>query len=476
MTNLALWVGAFAFVVIFKVEVDDEGLEDLDLTTSEKYFARYMLLGIMGAIQGAITTIGNLIIGVQTVNAPLYILTDVITSLVYLSITFALSTSFMHIGKGLCVALIIVQIPGASGLYPIEMMPKFFRMVYPFVPFSYSIDAFRETIAGFYDGHWLKSIGALLMFAVVAFFIGLAIRPLLVNLNRLFARQIKESDMIIGETTCDGKKKMYEMLADFKPVYVIELPNRQSEEGIAMYRREIIRFKEELERRFETTITEEAIRHEIHLNNEITKSLLRLQYLMANDPAPVSGLNIVNTAYGSGFNMDVESLPARINDLADQIEAEYAAGKNEGKKPRILVTGSPSGGAALKVIRAIEDAGAVVVAFENCSGLKSMLLTDEENPDVYDALARRYLGIGCSCMSPNPNRLAMLDKLIDEFHVDGVVDIILQACHTYNVETALVGKLVKEKKGIPYTVVETDYSQSDVGQIQTRMAAFVEML
>ena len=205
------------------------------------------------------------------------------------------------------------------------------------------------------------------------------------------------SDLVVGETTCDGKKKMYEMLADFKPVYVIELPNRQSEEGIAMYRREIIRFKEELERRFETTITEEAIRHEIHLNNEITKSLLRLQYLMANDPAPVSGL-------------------------------------------------------------------------------KSMLLTDEENPDVYDALARRYLGIGCSCMSPNPNRLAMLDKLIDEFHVDGVVDIILQACHTYNVETALVGKLVKEKKGIPYTVVETDYSQSDVGQIQTRMAAFVEML
>ena len=158
------------------------------------------------------------------------------------------------------------------------------------------------------------------------------------------------------------------------------------------------------------------------------------------------------------------------------VAAEYAAGKNEGKKPRILVTGSPSGGAALKVIRAIEDAGAVVVAFENCSGLKSMLLTDEENPDVYDALARRYLGIGCSCMSPNPNRMAMLDKLIDEFHVDGVVDIILQACHTYNVETALVGKLVKEKKGIPYTVVETDYSQADVGQIQTRMAAFVEML
>ena len=284
------------------------------------------------------------------------------------------------------------------------------------------------------------------------------------------------SDLVVGETTCDGKKKMYELLSTFKPVYVLELPNRQSEEGIAMYRREIIRFKEKLEQQFETHITEEAIRDQIRLRNDLTKALLRLQYLMTKDPAPVSGLDIVNTVYGSGFNLDVETLPGRINEMADMIEADYAAGKNVGKKPRILVTGSPSGGAALKVIRAIEDSGAVVVAFENCSGLKSMLLTDEEDPDVYDALARRYMGIGCSCMSPNPNRLAMLDRLIDEFKVDGVVDVILQACHTYNVETGLVGKLVKEKKGIPYAVVETDYSQADVGQLKTRMAAFIEML
>ena len=283
------------------------------------------------------------------------------------------------------------------------------------------------------------------------------------------------SDLVVGETTCDGKK-MYELLSTFKPVYVLELPNRQSEEGIAMYRREIIRFKEKLEQQFETHITEEAIRDQIRLRNDLTKALLRLQYLMTKDPAPVSGLDIVNTVYGSGFNLDVETLPGRINEMADMIEADYAAGKNVGKKPRILVTGSPSGGAALKVIRAIEDSGAVVVAFENCSGLKPLLLTDEENPDVYDALARRYLDIGCSCMSPNPSRLALLDRLIDEFKVDGVVDIVLQACHTYNVETSLVGKLVKEKKGISYAVVETDYSQADVGQLKTRMAAFIEML
>ena len=108
--------------------------------------------------------------------------------------------------------------------------------------------------------------------------------------------------------------------------------------------------------------------------------------------------------------------------------------------------------------------------------MKPLSPVDEENPDVYDALARKYLNIGCSCMSPNPNRMALLEKLIDYFKVDGVVDLVLQACHTYNVETALVRRLVKEKKGIPYTVVETDYSQADVEQLNTRMAAFLELL
>ena len=123
-----------------------------------------------------------------------------------------------------------------------------------------------------------------------------------------------------------------------------------------------------------------------------------------------------------------------------------------------------------------KENGGVVVCFENCTGMKPLAEVDEENPDVYDALARKYLNIGCSCMSPNKNRLDLLDELIDDFQVDGVVDLVLQACHTYNVETALVKKLVKDKKGIPYTVVETDYSQADIEQINTRMAAFIEML
>ena len=284
------------------------------------------------------------------------------------------------------------------------------------------------------------------------------------------------SDLVVGETTCDGKKKMYEMLAEFKPVHVVQLPNSQTEDGYELYRKELIRFKEVLEEKFEVKITEEAIAKEIKKRNGINRALTRLQYTMAQDPAPVMGLDIINTVYGSGFQMNLDTLEETIDAVTDKIEKEYQEGKNVGKKPRILVTGSPSGGAALKVIRAIEENGGVVVCFENCTGMKPLAEVDEENPDVYDALSRKYLSIGCSCMSPNKARMELLEKLIKDFKADAVVDLVLQACHTYNVETAMVKKLVKDKMGIPYTVVETDYSQADVGQIQTRMAAFIEML
>ena len=147
------------------------------------------------------------------------------------------------------------------------------------------------------------------------------------------------------------------------------------------------------------------------------------------------------------------------------------------KKPRILITGCPVGGATEKIIDAVENNGGVVVTFENCSGAKSIdKLVDEEEPDVYQALAERYLNIGCSVMTPDKNRFELLGRLIDEYKVDGVVEMTLQACHTYNVESFAIRKFVNEEKGIPYINVETDYSQADIGQLNTRIAAFIEML
>ena len=285
------------------------------------------------------------------------------------------------------------------------------------------------------------------------------------------------SDVVVGETTCDGKKKMYELMSEFKDTFVMELPNSLSENSLKLWKKEIIRFKEYLEKKFDVEITEEQIREAVKVNNEARRSLKKLYEVMRHDPAPISGYDLFKVLYGSTFKFDRKQIPGEVNALVDKIEKEYDEGKMQEKKPRILITGCPIGGATEKVIRAVEDNGGIVVTYENCSGAKSIdKLVDENNPDVYDAIARRYLNIGCSVMTPNPNRFELLGRLIDEYQVDGVVEMTLQACHTYNVETLSVRKFVNEEKHIPYINVETDYSQADIGQLNTRITAFIEML
>ena len=285
------------------------------------------------------------------------------------------------------------------------------------------------------------------------------------------------SDVVVGETTCDGKKKMYEYMAEFKDVFIMELPNTQREEALALWKNEIIRFKEYLEKKFDVTITEDDIRRAIKINNEGRRALKRLYEVMKNEPTPITGYDLFKVLYVSTFKFDRSQIPGEVNALVDKIEKEYAEGKMQPKRPRILITGCPLGGATEKVIKAVEENGGIVVTYENCSGAKAIdKEVDETNPDVYDALARRYLNIGCSVMTPNPNRLELLGRLIDEYKVDGVVEMTLQACHTYNVEAFGIRKFVNEQKKIPYINVETDYSQADIGQLGTRIAAFIEML
>ncbi|MBC3889701.1 2-hydroxyacyl-CoA dehydratase [Acetobacterium paludosum] len=285
------------------------------------------------------------------------------------------------------------------------------------------------------------------------------------------------SDLVVGETTCDGKKKMYEYLGEIKPVYVMELPNCQSEEGLKLWKKEIIRLKETLEKKFGVTITEEAIKEAIVVKNKERKALKEFYQLSKYDPVPMLGQDLYKVMMGTGFEFNRVLIPEKLDDIRKKVLAEYKEEKKYSKKPRILITGCPIGGATEKVIKAIEDNGAVVVAFESCGGAKTVEdLVDESNPDVYEALAEKYLAIGCSCMTPNPNRIKLLDRMIDEYQVDGVVDMILTACHTYNVETLSIKRFVNDKKEKSYISLETDFSTSDIGQINTRMAAFIEML
>ncbi len=285
------------------------------------------------------------------------------------------------------------------------------------------------------------------------------------------------SDLIVGETTCDGKKKMYELMSQFKDVYVMQLPQSHDERGRKFWRESCLELKRKLEEKFGTVITDEAVRQAVHTENGVRRALQRFYGVMKHDPAPITGLELFRVLYGSTFKLDRSGLADELNALTDKIEAEYAAGKRLDKKPRILITGCPMGGATEKVIEAIENNGGVVVTYENCSGAKAIEReVKEDTDDIYGAIADRYLGIGCSVMTPNNNRFKLLDEMIDEYKVDGVVEMVLQACHTYSVESKSVRRFVTHDKEIPYIYIETDYSKTDVGQLNTRLAAFVEML
>lgn len=198
-TNLALWIGAFSLVVILKLEVDEEGVGSM--TSAQKYMSRWMLLALFAIGQALVVSIGDLIIGVQTVSKFAFVGTAVLVSLVFLSVIYMLATCFQHIGKGLCVIIVILQIPGAAGLYPIEMMPSFFRFLHPLFPFTYGINAMRETVGGFYGNAYLRSLGVLGIHVLIAFALGLLVRPFLVNLNAMVSRDLSRSGLFLAEAT-----------------------------------------------------------------------------------------------------------------------------------------------------------------------------------------------------------------------------------------------------------------------------------
>ena len=285
------------------------------------------------------------------------------------------------------------------------------------------------------------------------------------------------SDLVVGETTCDGKKKMYEMMAEFKDVFVMELPNIQSEKGLELWKQEIIRLRHYLEEKFQVVITEDDIKHAIQIENRRRIALKRLYEVMKLDPVPIMGMELLDVLYGSKYKLNLEKVSEELDALTNQILEEYEEKPKKEHRPRILITGCPIGGDSKKVVKAIENNGGVVVAFENCTGAKVIdKLVDENNPDVYDAIAKKYFYIGCAIMTPNDNRIELLGRMIDDFKVDGVVEMILSGCHSVQMESISVRNFVNEEKHIPYLDIVTDYSQGDIGQLNTRMAAFIEML
>ena len=283
------------------------------------------------------------------------------------------------------------------------------------------------------------------------------------------------SDLIVGETTCDGKKKMYEMLGKLKPTYILHLPQGHDSDPVTVWTAELRRFIAFLEEKFNLTITDEALRQAARQRNAQRQAHMKLMELQKQAPPPLGGMQMYATMEGTGFMFTHEDRVNKLNQLRESVEANADRSAFAGAK-RILVTGCPIGGVLQKTVKAIEENGGVVVCFENCSGIKAAFqMVDTEAEDIVKAIAQRYLQIGCSVMTPKTERMKLLPKLVEEYKVDGIVEVDLQACTPYCVESFQIKQLC-EQINIPYLAVETDYSTGDSGQLATRLEAFLEML
>ncbi|WP_320169610.1 double-cubane-cluster-containing anaerobic reductase [Maridesulfovibrio sp.] len=285
------------------------------------------------------------------------------------------------------------------------------------------------------------------------------------------------SDIIIAETTCDGKKKMYELMGEIKPLHLMHLPHTQSGEAALTYwlngLRELEKFLCEYSG---ITVTEEALHAEIVLQNRIRKELYELMVLTADKRSPLSAKEILAVQECKSFSVHPENYLEKIIKLKAELEEFYKQPDlNEKEGIRILLTGCPVGKGSEKVITVTEELGAHVVCMENCSGLKGLTLPIAETGDPYEAIARRYLQVPCSCMTPNRGRTDSISELSKTFNVDAVIDLTWIGCHTYNAESTIIRRFVENELELPFLHIETDYSESDVEQLRTRIEAFIEL-
>ena len=288
------------------------------------------------------------------------------------------------------------------------------------------------------------------------------------------------ADMYIGETTCDGKKKAWEILGEDVPVHVMDLPQMKREKDIKAWAEEIKELKKVIEEFTGNKVTEESLSESIKLINNKRKALSRLYECRKADKVPISGRDALVISQ-IAFYDDPARFTQMTNKLCDELEQrikDCISVVKEGTK-RILLTGNPLAVPNWKLHNIIETSGAVVVCEEMCTGTRYFEnLVDETKTTVeeqIDALANRYMGINCACFTPNTGRIDDIIRLAKEYKVDGVIDVNLKFCSLYDVEGYTVERALKEAC-IPVMGIETDYTDNDAEQLRTRIGAFIEMI
>jgi len=292
---------------------------------------------------------------------------------------------------------------------------------------------------------------------------------------------LEAADMVVGENTCDGKKKAYEILGTLVDhLYVMDLPQVKSEAGKALLKTEYLRFKEAVEELTGISIESKRIKKGIEIVNNKRRAIHRLSVLRKADPVPISGLDalLANQVF---FYDDPVRFTESVNKICDELEIRIKNNKGVFSQgaPRVLLSGCPMAVPSWKLPWIIETSGAVIVGEESCVGERGVRnLTDDSGKtldELMEAIVDRYFKIDCAVFTPNPDRLGHIEEMVQTYKADGVIHYGLQFCQPYLMESMLVEKAL-ENKGIPTLRIETDYSMEDVGQLKTRIEAFIEQL
>ncbi|DAB34602.1 MAG TPA: 3-hydroxyacyl-ACP dehydratase [Sulfurospirillum sp. UBA12182] len=293
----------------------------------------------------------------------------------------------------------------------------------------------------------------------------------------------QSSDFIYGETTCEAKKKSWEILAKHHPVHVMNIPHMKREKDLRMWKEEIVEFKEHIEEVTGKKLSLEEMKEGTRIVNEKRKALLRLDALRGMNPdvMPISGKDGLFVVQ-MGFLDDPVRYTEKVNELCDELEQRVRDGVSVFPKdtPRLMVLGTPFAPPNWKLHNAVENTGGAVINEESCIGhryFKDNVNLDGVNDEdtLMERLMERYAEIDCACFTPNTPRIDKIVQMYKDRKADGVIYYTLSFCHTYNVEAHLVTEAL-EKEGIPCLVIESDYSPEDAGQIKTRVEAFLESL
>jgi benzoyl-CoA reductase/2-hydroxyglutaryl-CoA dehydratase subunit BcrC/BadD/HgdB len=285
---------------------------------------------------------------------------------------------------------------------------------------------------------------------------------------------LEMADLIVAETTCDGKKKMYELMGETRPMYILELPQKpEDSDAMVHWVSELRKFRAKLQDCFGVEITDEKIRRAINIMNRERQLRRALAELMKSDTPSLTGRELLE------FKSSISGIDADFEQYAEGILLYKLQQLDSDKKScvRVLMTGVPMVHGVERVLDIIESHGGLVICMDNCTGLKPILEdVDEEADDPIFALAEKYFHLPCSVMTKNDRRLDVLRDLAEQYRPQCIIELIWQACITYDVESYRIKQLAEKELGIPYLRIETDYSPSDSARVALRVEALFETL